>query len=92
MQDIFSFSKSGLSLMYFIEVSAVFILTMLMFLDQKVYRKSKWIHHLFFCVLITLWLLALAFETLATKMFATAMLISVIVVEATIRRKRGKLP
>ncbi len=85
------FSDSALSLKYFIEISAVYILTMISFLDQRVYRKSKWVHHFLFCVLIALWLLTLAFETLATKMYATLMVVTVIAVEAAIRRKRRQL-
>ena len=78
--------------MYYIEISATFILTMLMFLDQKVYRNSKWVHHLSFCGLIAWWILALISQTLATKMYATLMLVTVIIVETAIRRKRRKLP
>jgi hypothetical protein len=85
------FSDSGLSLKFFIEISATFILTMLMFLDQKVYRRSKWVHHLSFCGLVGWWVLALAFETLETKMYATLMLMTVVVVETVIRRKRKQL-
>lgn len=90
MQNVFS--ESGLSLTYFILISVGFLHTMLAFIDQKVYRKSKWIHHLGVCLLFVCWILALISQTLPTKMYATLTLVSVIVVETVIRRKRRKLP
>lgn len=90
MQSLFS--DGGFSLVYFIEISATYILTMIFFFDQKAYRKSKWVHHLGVCLLFVWWILALISQTLVTKMFATLMLVSLIVVEVTIRRKRRRLP
>ncbi len=89
MQSLFS--ENGLSLTYFIEISATYILTLLLFFDQKVFRKSKWLHHSGVLLLIIWWILALISQTLATKMFATAMLVSFTIVEIAIRRKRKNL-
>ena len=90
MQEIFS--DGTMSLAYYIEISAAFLITMFFFLDQKAYRKHKWVHHLGFCLLVAWWILALASQTLTTKMYATLMLVSTIIIEVIIRRKRKSLP
>jgi uncharacterized membrane protein HdeD (DUF308 family) len=82
------FAEHGLPLMRFIEISTLFLMVMLSYLDRKAYDKHRWIHHLFLGVLIAYWGIALVFEPLQTKMFATLMLLSVIVVETVIKRPR----
>lgn len=91
MQNIFS--ESGLSVAFYIGISATFILTMISFLDQKAYTNYKWIHHMNASI-FTFWcILALAFEPRPTKMYAILTLLSLIIVEVAIRRKRrSRLP
>jgi uncharacterized membrane protein len=90
MQELFS--EGSLSVTYFILISAGFFNTLLIFFNQKAYREYKWAHHLGICLLILLWILTLISEPLATRMFAMLMLMSAIIIEAAIRRKRRKLP
>jgi hypothetical protein len=86
------FSDSGLSPVFFLEISALFVLTLAFCFDQTVYRKHPWFHHNFFGLLVVWWVIALISQTLATRVYATVMLLSVIVMEAGVRRKRSKLP
>jgi membrane-bound metal-dependent hydrolase YbcI (DUF457 family) len=90
MENIFS--ESSMLLIYCIEVSAIFGLTMMTFLDQKVYRRDRRIHHSFVFLFFVLWILALIFKPLVVKMFTTLLLLLLLAIEAVVRRKRSKLP
>lgn len=86
------FSESGLSLIYVLVISSLFGLTILTLSDQKIYKKNPRLHYVGLGLLIIWWILALISQTLTTKMYATLMLLSIIIVETAIRRKRKKLP
>ncbi len=86
------FADNGLSPIYFLEIAALYVLTLVFFLDREVYRKHPWFHYSFFGLLLACWLLGLISQTLTSKMYATLMVLSVIVVKVIIRKKRRKLP
>lgn len=83
------FSDDGLSLAYFAVISVLFVLTLAVFFDRRVYEKSRWTHRLLFALLVLWCVLALAFKPFATKLFGAAMLLSAVAVEIIVRRQRG---
>jgi uncharacterized membrane protein YfhO len=85
------FSEHGLPPMRFVEISTTFFMVMLTFLDRNLYEKHRWIHYLLFVALILFWVIALVFEPLQTKIFATLMVFSVVVVKTAINRERKNI-
>lgn len=84
------FSENGLAFWYFAEISTVFVLTLLVFFDRRIYLKRKWIHHLLFGSLVVWWILAVAFKSPVTRVFATLMVASAVFVESVITRQRRR--
>jgi hypothetical protein len=82
------FAEGGLSPLYFLEIAALYVLTLLFFFDQKAYSKHPWLHHGFLGLLLLTWLLGLMSETLISKIYGTMMVLSVVIVETLARRKR----
>ncbi|MDT7540951.1 MAG: hypothetical protein QOE33_855 [Acidobacteriota bacterium] len=81
-------SEHGRVVMDFVIISTLFLLVMVNYLDRKVYEKHRWIHHSFLGALVLQWGIAMAFKPLQTKMFATLMVFSVVIVETAIKRQR----
>jgi hypothetical protein len=84
MESIFS----EIAPLDFIEVSTLFLLAMIVFLGVK-NRKYLWLNYVLLVVFFLRWVLIVTFrEQLATKLFATLMLATVIVVELVVKRRR----
>ena len=85
MESIFS----EIAPLDFIGVSTLFLLTMIIFLGVR-NRKYLWLNYLLLVVFFLQWVIIVAFrEQLATKLFATLMLATTIIVELVIKRRRG---
>jgi uncharacterized membrane protein YjdF len=84
MESIFS----EITPLDFITVSSLFLLAMIIFLGVK-NRKYLWLNYVLLVVFVLQWALIVAFrEQLATKLFATLMLLTTVVVELAIKRRR----
>jgi hypothetical protein len=85
MESIFS----EIAPLDFIEVSTLFLLAMIIFLGVK-NRKYLWLNYLLLVVFFLQWVIIVTFrEQLTTKLFATLMLATTIIVELVIKRRRG---
>jgi hypothetical protein len=82
------FAPGGLSPLYFMEIAAIYVFTLILFFDQKVYSKHPWLHHGFLILFVLTWLFGLLTESMISSAYGTVMLMSVIIVETLVRRKR----
>jgi hypothetical protein len=84
MESIFS----EIAPLDFIVVSALFLLTMIIFLGVKD-RRYLWLNYLLLVIFLLQWVFIIVFrEQLATKLFATLMLVTTVVVELVVKRRR----
>jgi hypothetical protein len=84
MESIFS----QIAPLDFIGVSTIFLLLMIVFLGVR-NPKYSWLNYVLGAVFFLQWVIIVAFrEQLATKLFATLMLATAIVVEAVVKRRR----
>lgn len=82
------FSRSGISAWDFVRLSVTFVTVLLIFLSLRD-RKYTWLNHLGLIGYTVQWFAIVAFPSpLATKLFATLLLVSLLVVEIAITRKR----
>jgi hypothetical protein len=75
----------------FIEISTIFVLTMLTFFEDKDRRHPR-LNYYFLVVFGFLCLTAMFHRGLAIKIFAGSMLISTLAVEAIVSRQRRRNP
>ena len=81
------FLQSGIRAIDFIEISTVFLLTMLCFFGAKDHRYLNKMLLLVFVLLCTFSILF--HEGLAVKLFAALMLVSTLIVEVVVSKKRN---
>ena len=82
------FSEIGISAVDFVQISATFILTMLIFFGVK-HKKYRWLNYF---LLLTFALQSIFFilfhDGLNVKLFAALMLMSTLIVEVVVTRRR----
>jgi len=76
------------SVAYYIMISVGYIMTLIFFLDRNLYNKHGRMHHFWFGWLIFLVILALISQPPVIKIYAVLSVVSVIVVEARITKRR----
>ena len=84
MQICFDFT----SVAYYIMISVGYIMTLIWFADQNLYKKHRRMHHFWFGWLIVWCILALISQPPVIKIYAVLSVVSVIVVEARITKRR----
>ena len=83
-----AFSGIGISALDFTGISAIFILTMLLFFGIK-NKKYSWLHTLSLLILVLQCALIILFrDGLTTKLFAALMLMTTFIVEVVISRRK----
>ncbi len=83
------FSEIGIPALDFIQISALFLLTMLIFFGVK-RRRYLWLNYLSLLTFILQWMIVVLFrEGLPVKIFGTLMLTSAIIVEAVVSKRRN---
>ncbi|HEX8070033.1 MAG TPA: hypothetical protein VF546_08795 [Pyrinomonadaceae bacterium] len=86
MHDMFS-TVSGMA-WEFVQVSAYFLLTMLLFFSVK-QKRYLWLNYLMLVTFVLQWLfLIVVRDGLPLKLFATLMLMTVLIVETVVSRRR----
>jgi hypothetical protein len=84
------FSETGISALDFIQVSALFLLTMLFFFGLR-NKKHFWLHTFSLLLLVLQCVLLILFRAgLTIKIFAALMLLTTLIVE-TVTKKRKSL-
>jgi hypothetical protein len=87
MADIFS--EIGISALDFIGISASFILTMLFFFELRD-KKHFWLHTVMLVILMLQCAFLILFrDRLSTKLFAALMLMTVLIVETVIKKRKN---
>jgi len=83
------FSEIGINVWDFIQISAVFILTMLLFFGIR-NKKYFWLHTFSLLLLVLQCMLVILFrDGLSIKIFAGLMLMTTLIVEAVVNRQRN---
>jgi hypothetical protein len=83
------FSETGISVLDFIQISALFLLTMLLFFGIR-NKKHFWLHTLSLLILSLQCTLLILFKGgLTTKIFAALMLMTTLIVETVISRRKN---
>lgn len=81
-------SEIGISTLDFIQISAGFLLTMLVFFGVR-RRKHLWLSHFTLAIFVIQCLFIIRFrDGLPVKLFAALMLASALIVEAVVKRSR----
>ena len=81
------FLQSGIRPIDFIQISAVFLLTMLCFFGA---RDKKYLNRMLLLVFVLVCTFSILFhEGLAVKLFAALMLISTLIIEVVVSKKRN---
>lgn len=84
------FAEIGITPLDFVTISAFFLMTMLILLAKEI-RKHRWLSYLMVPIFVALCLLIIGTrDTLETKIFATLMLTTTLIV-ATVEWRRRRL-
>lgn len=75
---------------HYIMISVGYIMTLIWFVDRNLYQKHRGYHTVWFTYLIVWCVLALISQPLLTKIYGVLSVVTVIVVEAAIKKRRKK--